>query len=348
MPWRMLYAPDGERAGLVIEIEGGHPGPTWVLDACLDTAPFGDESAWSFSPTAGDIVDGWLRGRGAADSKTAAAMFCHIAAALLPRAQDLHGRLAVLFDVDEHTGAFGGATAFLDNPGPAPVAGVMIGYPGLEEVVLGGRGVFRAHLRVHGIAGHFGASKPAAANAISRAVHLITGLEDAIPPRTASSRFPQPPKLTITQIHGGESFTAVPDHCTVSIDIRLTDAFHVDDAKELLRLASENLDSGFPAPQPTTIEPVLAWPPFCLTPADQPAAALLSGAEAAGILVHPKIAGPSNIGNFLATRSIPSTAGFGLAYQGLHGTDEQVRLGELPAVHAAYHHAVLTLLSACS
>ena len=40
---------------VVAEIEGGRPGPTWVLDACLDTAPFGDESAWSFSPTAGDI-----------------------------------------------------------------------------------------------------------------------------------------------------------------------------------------------------------------------------------------------------------------------------------------------------
>lgn len=82
---RRLYGPDQEEVvGLVCEVVGAVPGPTWVLDACLDTAPFGDESAWSFPPTAGDVVDGSLRGRGAADSKSGAALFCHIAAAIAP------------------------------------------------------------------------------------------------------------------------------------------------------------------------------------------------------------------------------------------------------------------------
>ncbi|MFD7895500.1 peptidase dimerization domain-containing protein [Streptomyces sp. NPDC059743] len=30
-----------------MEIPGGRPGAWWALDACLDTAPYGDETAWS-------------------------------------------------------------------------------------------------------------------------------------------------------------------------------------------------------------------------------------------------------------------------------------------------------------
>ncbi len=46
--------------GLTTEIHGAHPGPRWVLDACLDSAPFGDENTWTHPPTSGVIEDGWL------------------------------------------------------------------------------------------------------------------------------------------------------------------------------------------------------------------------------------------------------------------------------------------------
>ncbi|WP_448319765.1 M20/M25/M40 family metallo-hydrolase, partial [Streptomyces sp. CO7] len=146
LPHRRLRDPDGNTAGLLVEIAGGRPGEWWTLDACVDTAPFGDESAWSFPPAVGDVADGMLRGRGAADSKTAAALFCHLAAEIAPRAREVHGGLAVLLDVDEHTGRFGGARAYLADPDAVRPAGVMIGYPGLDEVVVGGRGLWRCVL----------------------------------------------------------------------------------------------------------------------------------------------------------------------------------------------------------
>jgi succinyl-diaminopimelate desuccinylase len=87
-------------------------------------------------------------GRGTSDSKVGAAIFCHIATRLAPVAERLHGRVVLLFDVDEHTGHFGGAKRYFEGPGaPTDVAGVMIGYPGLDTLIVGGRGVFRARLR---------------------------------------------------------------------------------------------------------------------------------------------------------------------------------------------------------
>ncbi|MEU2670393.1 M20/M25/M40 family metallo-hydrolase [Streptomyces sp. NPDC007164] len=346
VPNRRLLDDAGHLVGLLAEIPGGRPGPWWSLDACVDTAPYGDRSAWSFPPASGDVVDDWLLGRGSADSKLAAAMFCHIAADLMPRAADLHGGLAVLLDVDEHTGGFGGARAYLADEAAARPAGVMIGYPGLDDLVIGGRGLWRASIALYAPSGHSGSSKTVV-GAISRAAHLVRLLDAAeLPGVDGASAFPLPPKLSVTSLHGGQGFSVTPDRCDLNVDVRTTPGFDAHDAENLIRKAVAELDAEMPAPQPTEISPVASWPPFRLTDGEEPAAALLGAAAEVGLTLRAKTAGPSNIGNLLAAEGIPATAGFGVPYEGLHGTDERAHLAELPQVYAVYHRAVLSLLRA--
>lgn len=342
LPHRRLRGPDGNTVGLLVEIAGRRPGEWWTLDACVDTAPFGDESAWSFPPAAGDVVDGLLRGRGAADSKTAAAMFCHLAAEIAPRAGEFRGGLAVLLDVDEHTGRFGGAHAYLADPGAVRPAGVMIGYPGLDEVVVGGRGLWRCVLTVHAPAGHSGARRETV-GAVARAARLVGMLDEAELPR---GEWSLPPRLTVTEIGGGEGFSAVPDRCEMKVDVRTTPGFPPAAAERLVRGVVAAFDTAFPGPKPTGVHAVAAWPAYRLERDRQPAAALLDAAARAGLKARAKVAGPSNIGNLLAGEGIDATAGFGLPYRGLHGTDECVDLAELPRVYRVYRHAVLQLLGA--
>ncbi len=73
--------------------------------------------------------------------------------------------------------------------------------------------------------------------------------------------------------------------------------------------------------------------------------ALLDAARAHQQHPEPKIAGPSNIGNYLAGLGIPATAGFGVDYTGLHATDERFRTDTVPTIQAIYHTALATLLS---
>ncbi|MFG2815629.1 M20 family metallopeptidase [Streptomyces sp. NPDC048410] len=344
LPHRRLRDDAGSVVGLLVELAGGRPGPWWTLDACVDTAPYGDESAWSFPPDSGDIVDGWLLGRGSADSKLAAALFCHIAADLAPHAETLRGGLAVLLDVDEHTGGFGGARAYLADPHTTRPAGVMIGYPGMDEVVVGGRGLWRATISVHAPAGHSG-SRKSVVGAISRAAHLVRLLDEAqLPSTETDSGFPLPPKLSVTAFHSGQGFSVTPDRADLNVDVRTTPGFDTQDAETLVRAAVARLDAELPAPAPTGITPVASWPPFRLTENEQPAAVLLHAAAEAGLTVRAKTAGPSNIGNLLAGEGIPATAGFGVPYQGLHGTDERAHLADLPTVYAIYRQAALNLL----
>jgi len=215
----------GAAVGLSTEVHGAHPGPRWVLDACLDTAPFGDENAWTHPPTSAFTDDGWMWGRGGSDSKVAVAIFCHLATRLASIADQLHGNLVLLFDLDEHTGAFGGAKHYFEGPdAPTDVAGVMIGYPGTDKLVIGGRGVYRTQLHIHGTSAHSGASS-STPNAIEKAAHLIKALSTQELPKGASEEFPLTGKLTVTAITGGQGYSVTPDLCTINIDIRTTPTF---------------------------------------------------------------------------------------------------------------------------
>lgn len=333
----------GAVVGLTCEVRGGRPGPRWVLDACLDTAPFGDEAVWTHPPTSAVVEDGWLWGRGSADSKTGAAIFCHIAVRLAAIAQRLAGSLVLLFDVDEHTGGFGGAKRYFAGPdAPDNVAGVMIGYPGMDKLVIGGRGVHRVRLHVHGVASHSGGRR-ATPNAITKAADLVR-LVEAVEPPGGVADFPLPGKLTVTAISGGQGYSQTPDLCTVALDVRTTPSFDSPAVRELLEKLTARLDASWPDTQPTLIEADTKWPPYAL-PADAPLrAALLDAAHTCGITVEPKIAGPSNIGNYLAGLGIPATAGFGVDYTGLHATDERARINTIPLVQATYHQAMISLL----
>src|SRR5262245_1277543 len=68
-----LRGADGSLLGVTARIAGGS-GPTYLLAATLDTAPFGYEANWTTAPTAPDVRDGWLYGRGTADSKVGIAI----------------------------------------------------------------------------------------------------------------------------------------------------------------------------------------------------------------------------------------------------------------------------------
>jgi succinyl-diaminopimelate desuccinylase len=337
--------------GIVCDIPGAHPGPRYILDACMDTAPFGDARLWRHSPTSGMIEKGWLYGRGAADSKAAIAIFLHIARRIRDQADRMHGTLTLLFDADEHTGNFGGAKQYFGGPDmPNDVKGVMIGYPGTDQLVIGGRGYLRCDLVVPGQAGHTGSQRTASnENAVERAADLVSTLARHATPGPLDDAIDLPPKLTVTQIQGGESYSIVPDRCTIKVDIRLTTTFDQAAASHLVEKIVAEVDKRWTRSGRTEIVFRDSWPAYSLPEHAPIRKALLKAAEThLSKAVRPRVAGPSNIGNYLASLGIEATAGFGVEYVGLHGTDERINLASIPPIQATYHDAVLTLLGIAS
>jgi succinyl-diaminopimelate desuccinylase len=336
---------DAERPVAVIgEITGSAPGPTYCLDACLDTAPFGDVSAWDYPPTEPRIEAGWLYGRGAADCKVAVSIFSHLAADFQQLRDSLRGRLLVLFDADEHTGEFAGVKAFLHSY--PKLDGVLIGYPGNYGIIVGARGFYRATVTVHGTGGHSGGRQAGSQNAILKAARLVQALDTAPLPTPTAKAFPLAPSLTVTSISGGESFSMVPDRCDVKVDMRLTPDFDAAAARDLLRANVDDVDAAYPAPNPGSVREAQSWPSYRLPDRAPIVRAMLAAARAHHKPeISPVVCGPSNIGNYFAAHRIDATCGFGVTYENLHAPNERIKVDTVQMTSDVYSTAIHSLLA---
>ncbi|MFC0397116.1 M20 family metallopeptidase [Paraburkholderia rhizosphaerae] len=382
LPCTRVMSARGEPLGLYVQVCGTAPTRAannssdksaastryYVLNATLDTAGFGDESVWTHPPLAAHIVDGWLYGRGAADSKAGAALFAHLLAALSHRTAEFAGRIGLLLDLDEHTGRFGGARAFFDNTGnidstgnqiigagrcdPPRPDGVLIGYPGHARLMVGARGFLRARLVVHGIAAHSGSGSSRGLNAAVRGAALANALHDIPLPAIDDATFNRQAQLTVTGIRSGDgAFTAVPDRCEVTIDIRLTPRFDARHARSLIADAVRAHDIAYTASPAnnllTDIEWIDGWPAYRVPDSHPMITALCKAAQHRfGAAPSCEVAGPSNIGNYLASLSIPALCGFGPRGEQFHANDERVDLSSIAPVYQIYEDTLLELLRA--
>src|SRR4051794_12261136 len=63
-----LLAAEPGRPNLIARLRGAQDGPTLTYLGHVDTVR-ADPEEWSFDPWSGEVVDGWMRGRGALDMK---------------------------------------------------------------------------------------------------------------------------------------------------------------------------------------------------------------------------------------------------------------------------------------
>ena len=353
LPYRRLVAEDGKPLGLHAEVCGsraqrdGAPGPHYLLNATLDTAGTGDPATWRYPPASAHVEDGWLFGRGSADSKAGAAIFAHLYAAFAARPERHAGRLGLLFDLEEHSGGFAGARRYFEaEPAPRP-DGVLIGYPGIDRLGVGGRGFLRARVVVPGIAAHSGASTLRGVNAVLRAARLVDALHAAELPAGGAPGVDRAPQLTVTSMQGGCGYTQIPDRCEFTLDLRLTPQFDAETARRLVGQVVARHDREQAAALASRIEWLPGWPAYRVADTHPMVRAMRGAAQQ--VLGHElpcAVAGPSNLGNYLAARGIPALCGFGVRAQHLHAANECLELATLAPVYRVYEQALEHLLGA--
>lgn len=338
---------------VVIEIQGALPGPTYCFDACVDTAPAGNLASWTKPPFAALIEDGWLYGRGAADSKVAVSILCHLALEFQKRREQMHGKLTILLDGDEHTGRFGGVKEYIAKVEKPD--GLVICYPGNDRIAVGARGFYRVSISVPGFAQHAGSSQPVKDSAVTKAVLLASKLAAIALPKEADKDFYFGPKLTITAINGGSGFAQVPDLCTINVDVRLTPSFTAADARVLIKQVVDEVDgvgvngsangAVTNAKKVCTVNEEESWPPYKLA-ADHPLVAsfIAAASDAHGRTLTSFVCGPSNIGCYLSALEVPATCGFGVNFRGLHAADEAIEIASILPVVNSYRKLVENLL----
>ena len=335
---RLLRDGEGKDVAVLVEIAGAAPGPVLCLDACIDTAPAGDLDQWTEPPFCGAVQRPAAAGSRRRRFPNRASPSWPMSRGTWPSMQIPRGALHVLFDADEHTGRFGGVRAYLDAIARPPDA-VSLGYPGNDCIVVGSRGFLRARLHFAGKAAHSGEIERTGINALNKAAAFALKVAASTFPETHDAAFPFGPAATVTHLSGGEGFSVVPDHATCNIDIRLTRAFDGDKAMRWLEEIVRTVD-----PQ-SRIETIDHWPAYLVEPDHDLVRSFAAAAERAfGRRVPTDVCGPSNIGNLLAARGVPTICAPGVSFDNMHAADEWADIDSIAPVYAMYCDAALRFL----
>ncbi len=195
------------------------PESPWLLFVShMDTVSVADMTISPFDPL---IRDGRVYGRGACDTKAAAAAMLHALGDYAAGSGE-KVNVALLFTVDEEMGK-AGIRKFCQEPGRLRnLLGVIVGEPTGLRLVAAHCGVVRFKIETTGQAAH--SSNPAQGeSAISHMVKVIRKLEEEYIPSLKDRRHPLcgPAQCSVNTIRGGASVNIIPESCAVEVDRRV-------------------------------------------------------------------------------------------------------------------------------
>ena len=211
--------------------------PHFCLAGHSDVVPVGDAKGWTVDPFGGEIVDGQVFGRGAADMKGAIAAFAAAAAQYLAaRGQDLAGSISLLITGDEEGPAINGTAKMLKwiAARGETIDACVVGEPTNERELgdmakIGRRGSMNARLAVHGQQGHV--AYPHLADNPNH--HLVRMLDALIGEELdAGTEHFQPSSLQVTSIDVANAATnVIPAAARAQLNIRFNDRHSSDSLK---------------------------------------------------------------------------------------------------------------------
>ena len=234
-----LVAPG--RPNVVAVIDGDGPGPTLMFEGHTDVVTEGNPDLWTVDPFGGQIRDGRIWGRGAADMKSGlAAMLFAVDA--LQRSGPFPGRIVLGALVDEE-GMMAGAKDFVARGRADGVDAVICCEPEGGEICHVAKGALRLRLDLHGIMAH--GAMPFQGRNPNRAVgHIIVAFAD-LEQRLQALHGEHPYLghvwITPTVLRSGEpaQMNVMPADASAWIDVRTTPSVdHRGLASEVHALAS--------------------------------------------------------------------------------------------------------------
>ncbi len=217
----------------------GDSGPNLCFAGHTDVVPPGPVERWNGNPFSGEIRDGEVHGRGAADMKGAIA--CWVAAVARRTAKGpVPGSISLLITGDEEGPAINGTAKMLhwlaerDERLDACITGEPTNPEVLGEMIkIGRRGSLNATLTVQGTQGHV-AYPHLADNAAHRLVAMLDALV-ATPLDEGSEHF-QPSVLQVTGVESGmEATNIIPGSARAAFNVRFNDLHTSETMGAMLR-----------------------------------------------------------------------------------------------------------------
>lgn len=345
---------------LVARIAGASPGPRLVLSGHLDTYPAGDPAGWRVDPFGGDVADGRIYGRGAADMKGGIACILTTFRLLAAVRDRWSGELVVALAGDEESMGELGTQVLIDTVPEVRGDAVMIPDVGSPDVIrVGEKGMVWLEVEAEGTAAH-GAHVHRGVNAADRLIAALARIGELRdlpvdrPPavaRTVAAAFcvSEPlggpgesetlSRVTVNlgRIDAGTSPNLVPETARAALDIRLPQGVTVADVERALH---ERLDPlpGIGWRATRRYEPSWTDPDETIVRCTAAAAAAVLNRR---VVVNDRV-GASDARLF--RRAGMPTVVCGLTPRGLGGPDEYLVIDELVTLTEIYALAAFAFL----
>ena len=318
----------------------GTASPHFAFAGHIDVVPIGNEAAWSFGPFSGDIEDGCIYGRGAADMKGGIAAFVAAAKRYLETEQ-LNGSLSLIITGDEEAEAVNGTVKVVDwmietdNIPDFCVVGEPTNPSVMGQTIKNGRrGSLSCELTVTGCQGHV--AYPHLANNPIPALFAMLAPVNSTELDDGTTYFgPSTAEVTSLKINNSAS-NVIPDQVTAQFNIRFNTEHTVDSLQGWLnehfgRLA-EKLKVSYEA---------RFWSnalPFITEASDYLNVVREAVEQVMGQQPDLSTTGGTSDARFIA--KICPVAEFGLVGQTMHQVDEHVRLADIETLTEIYFQMI--------
>ncbi|HEY0147025.1 MAG: succinyl-diaminopimelate desuccinylase [Methylovirgula sp.] len=314
----------------------GAGAPYLVFAGHTDVVPPGDTAAWRFDPFSGEIADGQVWGRGAADMKGAVAAFAAAALDYAAANPAFKGSIGLLITGDEEGPAVNGTVKLLqwaDGQGER-FDHCIVGEPTNTEALgdtikIGRRGSLTGELIVHGTQGHV-AYPQRADNPIPHMLRLLAALTE--PSLDEGSQRFDPSHLEVLTVDVGNLATnVIPAKAHARFNIRFNDLWTPETLQaEIARRCAAVTDGGH---YELSFHPCNAL--AFVTEADHfTDLAVEAIAAHTGRIAHFSTSGGTSDARFV--RTYCPVIEFGLVGETMHKIDEHVPLADIDTLTAIY------------
>ncbi|MDR7128353.1 acetylornithine deacetylase [Algoriphagus sp. 4150] len=199
--------------------------PTIWLNSHHDTVK--PNAGYTKDPFLAIIEDGKLYGLGSNDA--GGPLVCLMAAFVHFYGKSLPFNLIVIASAEEEISGKNGISSVVDQLPPCELA--IVGEPTLMDMAVAEKGLMVIDAKVRGKAGH--AAREEGINAIYLALDDLGKIRDFEFQKI--SKFLGKTKVSATVIHSGQQHNVVPDLCEFVLDVRVTDAYTLEEALEELK-----------------------------------------------------------------------------------------------------------------
>jgi succinyl-diaminopimelate desuccinylase len=316
----------------------GETAPNLCFAGHTDVVPTGPVDQWSNDPFSGEVRDGGVHGRGAADMKGAIA--CWIAA-VSRRLDDspIPGSVSLLITGDEEGPAINGTAKMLrwlveqDETLDACITGEPTNPETLGEMIkIGRRGSLNGMLTVAGVQGH-AAYPQLADNAAHRLIALLGALT-AEPLDEGSEHF-QPSVLQVTGIDTGmEAANIIPGSARAAFNVRFNDLHTSESLTAMLRGKLDEAGAG----AAWDLDINVSGESFYTPPG--PLSDLVGAAVEKVLGVRPELSTTGGTSDSRFIKDHCPVLDFGLVGQTMHKIDERVAVADIEHLTAIYHAVI--------